>query len=90
MDEIVVASASLVFGRHILPGRTKHLSGGIDMSGRILLLQICRYDGNSGYYLFYIDQNGNVLNDTYHASLQEAQEQAAFEFNLTAEEWTLA
>ena len=50
-------------------------------------LAICRYDGDPGYYLFYCDNDWEVLNDTYHESEEEAIEQAELEFVGTKETW---
>ncbi len=33
-------------------------------------LAIARYAGESGYYLFYCDENWRMLTDTYHRDVQ--------------------
>lgn len=43
-------------------------------------LAIARYDNSSDIYLFYCDEQWEVVADTCHASVQEAIAQAEFEF----------
>ena len=40
-----------------------------------------------GYYLFYCDADGIEQTDTWHESLEGAQDQALFEFGVEPEEW---
>ncbi len=49
-------------------------------------LEIAKYDNDGGYYLFHITDEGDN-SDTYHSSMQEAMEQAEFEFGVAPEEW---
>jgi len=46
-------------------------------------LAICKYQDDPGYYLFYCDENWIERTDTYHDSLEEAKEQAEFEYKGT-------
>jgi hypothetical protein len=41
-----------------------------------------------GYYLFYHDDKGDVITDTYHDSVDAAFRQAAFEYDIPREAWT--
>jgi hypothetical protein len=50
-------------------------------------LRIVKYDGDSGFYLFYCDDSGKEFTDTYHDSLEEALAQAEWEFGVKPHEW---
>jgi hypothetical protein len=41
-----------------------------------------------GYYLFYHDDKGDVMTDTYHDSLDAAFRQAQFEYDIPRGAWT--
>ncbi len=43
-------------------------------------LAICRYANEPGFYLFYCNSEWAVLTDTLHDSMDNAANQAAFEF----------
>lgn len=40
-----------------------------------------------GFFLFYFNAAGNVLTDTWHASLPQAKAQAAREFRIADADW---
>ena len=50
-------------------------------------LNISQCNGDDGFYLFYLDENGNEPTDTYHISLHDAFEQAEFEFGVKSSDW---
>ncbi len=67
-------------------GRTLHTVNGRAMppaSG----LAIYHSDDGNGYYLFGCDAAWEVLTDTWHASLEEAMEQAEFEYPGISNHW---
>ena len=43
------------------------------------MLGIVQLEGDAGFYLFYCDDSGVELTDTYHESYEAAQDQAEFE-----------
>jgi hypothetical protein len=51
-------------------------------------LQIVAYPDVEGFYLLYLDSNGEVITDTFHESLVKALEQAEWEFNVLPNEWS--
>jgi hypothetical protein len=53
-------------------------------------LQIAQYPGDSGYYLFYLDERGEVQTDTWHEDIRSAMRQAEFEFGVKFIEWEKA
>jgi len=60
-------------------GATRHTVGGVEF-GPAAALAIARYPNEEGTYLFYLDDSGQVVTDTWHASLDDALSQAAFEY----------
>jgi hypothetical protein len=60
-------------------GETRHVARGVEL-GPASALAIARYPDDEGYYLFYLDEAGVVITDTYHDSIEQAREQAAFEY----------
>lgn len=60
-------------------GVTRHYREGKLQSG-FARLALAQYDGDDAVYVFYCDDAWNCLNDTCHANLADAEEQAAAEF----------
>jgi hypothetical protein len=50
-------------------------------------LEIVQLPPDSGFYLLYLDGNGAEMTDTWHESLEQAMDQANFEFGLLPNEW---
>ena len=50
-------------------------------------LHIVQYEFDAGYYLFYCDESGTEITDTYHESLEKAMAQAEWEFGTKNDEW---
>jgi hypothetical protein len=61
-------------------GATRHLRDGGSLSLRITRLAMAKYDTGPGIYLFYCDASWAVLTDTFHDSVDDAREQAEFEY----------
>ena len=57
------------------------------MLGPAAALAICQYEGDSQYYLFYCDDEWNVRTDTCHQSLDDAKDQAEFEYEGVSALW---
>jgi len=51
-------------------------------------LQIVSYPDVEGFYLLYLDASGEVITDTYHETLEKAQDQAKWELNVLPSEWS--
>jgi len=73
---------------HARTGKTKHFKNGTEVQEPVEL-RIVKYPNDSGYYLFYCDENGKEITDTYHDSLDEAKSQAEWEFNVKSYEWDI-
>ena len=48
---------------------------------------IAQLSPDRGYYLLYLDEAGEEITDTYHDSLEQALDQAKWEFNVEPDEW---
>jgi hypothetical protein len=74
---------------HLRPGRTRHTIG--DAKGRrdfppFVKLEIAQYPGHLECYLFHICEDGMTA-DTWHKTVEEALDQAEWEFNVRRNEW---
>jgi hypothetical protein len=72
--------------RHSPTGFTRHTRNGRPLPPPTEL-RIVQYPGDPGYYLFYCDESGKELTDTYHDTLDSAYEQARTEFGVEPSEW---
>lgn len=72
--------------RHDHTGNCKQIVAGVLMRAAFGLA-ICQYEGEENYYLFGCDENWNTLTDTWHETLEEAKEQAEFEYEGTHQTW---
>lgn len=61
-------------------GGTRHVVQGDEVT-EFASLAIAQYPTDPGFYLFYCDENWDAITDTYHETLDEAIEQAEFEFD---------
>ena len=60
-------------------GKTRHLRGGARL-GPASALAVAKYEDGEGYYLFYLDDEGRVMTDTWHESVDRALAQADVEY----------
>src|SRR2546429_373327 len=81
---------------HVRTGKTRHTqatwsdSEGLIRGAELPVpheLMITQIKPDPGYYLLYLDANGNEITDTYHETLESAMEQAKWEFNVEPNEW---
>ncbi len=87
MEDYVILRTVRLQERHRPTGRTRHLTGGQEMAAPSEL-RIVQYNGDTGYYLLYLDAKGCEQTDTYHDSIEDALAQAEWEFTVLPEEWT--
>jgi hypothetical protein len=64
-------------------GRTRHFRDGRQVT-HFASLAIAQYESDPGFYLFYCDDDWNVVTDTYHDTIDGAVSQAEFEFGAPA------
>jgi hypothetical protein len=72
--------------RHKPTGNTEHIVAGRKVTN-IAGLAICQYESDAGFYLFGCDSEWNSITDTVHESIEEAKDQAEFEFENTHQTW---
>ena len=58
--------------------------------GPFAALAICKHIDDSGYCLFYCDENWNVQSDGWYESIEEAKDQAEFEYEGVSACWVRA
>ncbi len=75
--------------RHHATGNCRHTVGGQEM-GAFAGLAICHYQGDNSYYLFYCDSAWNAVTDTWHETIEDAMEQAEFEYQGVTTTWQRA
>lgn len=51
-------------------------------------MAICQYEGQDDYFLFGCNADWDSVTDTWHQTLEEAKEQAEFEYEGVSETWT--
>jgi hypothetical protein len=85
VDYVVMWSITLA-DSHVPTGNTVHRMGS-DILAPPRGLQIAQYSGDEGYYLLYLDDQGEEQTDTYHDSVLAAMRQAEFEFGVGTNEW---
>jgi hypothetical protein len=78
-----------LFGASVTrPGKTEHLviEGGVRRQiGHPVSVLVVEVD--KGFYLFRNDEHGVCLADTWHVTLEEAKEQADFEYGIEEADW---
>jgi hypothetical protein len=74
---------------HLRPGRTKHRlkdSTGLHEFPPFKALEICTTPPPAGFYLLYEPETGPGT-DTWHETLEDAFDQAEWEFGVRQDEW---
>jgi hypothetical protein len=72
--------------RHKHTGNCRQIVGGV-LQGPAAGLAICQYRGDSSFYLFGCNANWEPITDTCHLSLEEAKQQAEFEYEGISRTW---
>lgn len=86
MDDPKLLRRVRLTSAHEPTGNTEHFNGD-DPVPVPAELRIVQYSSDPGFYLFYCDESGSEMTDTYHDSMSEAMAQAEFEFNVQEAEW---
>ncbi len=90
MPELVTIKGVALGPQHLKPGRTKHTIGdakGLRDVAPFIALGIARYSNEQSCYPFHVSENGEVA-DIWHQTLEEAFDQAEWEFGVRREEWS--
>jgi hypothetical protein len=72
--------------RHRHTGNCRHVARGV-LQGAAAGLAICQYEGEDGFYLFGCDARWQTITDTLHQTLEEATEQAEYEYEGVSKTW---
>jgi len=72
--------------RHRHTGNCRQIVAGA-LQGPNAGLAICQYDGEVGFYLFGCNEGWSSVTDTWHQSIEEAMDQAEFEYEGVATTW---
>ena len=67
--------------QHSIAGR----GGAVEVEAPVTVTVVA---GEAGYLLLRLDAQGRCIADTWHATLDEAKAQAAFEFDIRDDEWS--
>jgi hypothetical protein len=73
-------------GRHHHTGKCRQIVAGV-LQGAAAGLAICQYEGEDSFYLFGCDENWQSVTDTWHETLEEAKDQAEFEYEGVSSTW---
>src|SRR5438874_677036 len=73
--------------RHRFTAKTRQVVRG-QLMGAMAGLPICQPTEAQEFYLFGCDADWNVVTDTWHQSLDEAKEQAEFEYEGVSKTWS--
>jgi hypothetical protein len=73
--------------RHRFTAKTRQIVRG-ELMGAMGGLAICQPPGSQEFYLFGCDVDWNVVTDTWHQSLDEAKEQAEYEYEGISKTWS--
>ena len=77
---------TFVDGRHTPTGNCEQIVAGV-LQGPAQGLAICQYKGEDAFYLFGCDAEWNTVTDTWHETLDDAMDQAEFEYSGVSKTW---
>ena len=87
-DYFILKKAMLDTNKHHITGNTMMYIGGnlyLDLPHK---LEIAKFDLLiDDVYLLRLDENNEEINDTWHPNLQDALEQALYEYNVQIDDW---
>jgi hypothetical protein len=89
MPELTTIKRVALGSHHLRPGRTKHTikdANGVRELAPFVALEIASYPHSESCYVFHISENGEIA-DTWHESIEDAIQQAEWEFGVQREEW---
>jgi len=89
MSELLSLFRVELGSHHLRPGRAKHQlkdASGLRDFPPFVALEICTSSPAGGFYLMYEPESG-IGTDTWHESLDDAFQQAEWEFGVAQDEW---
>jgi hypothetical protein len=72
--------------KHLLGTQTDHASLRITELPDPVAVRLVEQDG--AFFLFRLDENGEYISDSWHATVDEAKAQANFEYDIEEVDWT--
>lgn len=72
--------------RHRHTGNCRQMVDG-ELVGPAARLAICQYETEDSFYLFGCDENWETIADTWHQTLEDAKQQAEFEYEGVSATW---
>ena len=81
-----VVSYTPIDSRHKPTGACRHIVRG-ELLCALAGLIVSQYKDDKSFYLFYCDDDWNVLTDTWHETLEDALDQAEAEYVGTRATW---
>lgn len=67
-------------------GNCEQIVNGV-LQGPAFGLAICQYEGENSFYLFGCDEDWQSITDTWHKTLEDAKDQAEFEYAGVSKVW---
>ena len=83
-----VLRRSVIDERHRTTGNCRQVVG-TELQGLAAGLAICQYAGETACYLFGCDAEWNTVTDTWHETLEQALQQAEFEYEGVSATWNV-
>lgn len=84
MDKATIVKEIVLAPHHTATSKTRHYRDGVRIGSPVGLI-IVRF--SDGYNLIHLDGQGGEMTDTFHESIADAIDQAAFEFSIEPKEW---
>ena len=72
--------------RHRFTGSCKQIVAG-QLMGAMAGLAICQYDDEDAFFLFGCDSDWQTITDSWHQTLDDAKNQAEFEYEGIGKTW---
>ena len=88
MTERKIIKKAILSEKQQSTNKTKHYFGNIILPSPYEL-RIVKFNNDPGFYLFYCDESGLEMTDTYHDTMDQAEEQACFEFLVQSDDWEI-
>jgi hypothetical protein len=85
LDDAQLVCYTPIDRRHKFTGKTRQIVRG-KWQGAMAGLAICRHS-DAAFYLFGCNAEWQVVTDTFHPSLEEAKDQAEFEYEGSRKTW---
>ena len=88
-NRIISKRIILKSDKHYRTGKVRETINGIAQSYLPYKLEIMSYpdEDSDGFYLMSMSMDNQDVNDTWHPSLQDALEQALYEYNVQVDDW---